>query len=123
MSPDIICITEILLKNTKLKYSIDTYQLKCYNIITYNFQKQGICIYAKLNLNMSVLEIVYDFEECIWCKIMGKQDTFVLGCCYRSPCSHEINDTTLFSKLYYLFIIKTLLYLAISFTLISIAVF
>ena len=88
MSPDIICITEILPKNTK--YSIDTYQLKGYNIITYNFQKRGICIYAKPNLNISVLEFVYDFEECVWCKIMGKQDTFVLGCCYRSPSSHEI---------------------------------
>ena len=99
MSPDIICITEILPKNTKSKYSIDTYQLKGYNIITYNFQKRGICIYAKPNLNISVLEFVYDFEECVWCKIMGKQDTFVLGCCYRSPSSHEINDTKLFSML------------------------
>ena len=30
---------------------------------------------------------------------MGKQDTFVLRCCYRSPSSHEINDTKLFSML------------------------
>ena len=100
MSLDIICITEILPKNTKSKYSIDTYQqLKGYNIITYNFQKRGICIYPKPNLNISVLEFVYDFEECVWCKIMGKQDTFVLGCCYRTPSSHEINDTKLFSML------------------------
>ena len=70
MSADIIYITEILPMNRKSKYSIDTYQLKSYNIITYNFQKRGICIYAKPNLNISVLEFVYDFEECVWCKIM-----------------------------------------------------
>ena len=73
MSPDIICISEILPKNTKLKYSIDTYQLKGYNIITYNFLKRGICIYAKPSLNIPVLELVYDFEECVWCKIICKQ--------------------------------------------------
>ena len=52
MSPDIIRVTEILPRNTRSKYSIDTYQLKGYNIITYNFLKQGICIYANPNLNM-----------------------------------------------------------------------
>ena len=66
MSPNIICITEILTKNTKSKYSIDNYQPKGYNIITYKFKKRGICIYAKRNLNISVLELVYDFEECVW---------------------------------------------------------
>ena len=30
---------------------------------------------------------------------MGKQDIFVLGCCYRSPSSHEINDAKLLSML------------------------
>ena len=35
-------------KNTKSKYSIDTYQLKGYNIITYYFLKRGICIYANI---------------------------------------------------------------------------
>ena len=35
-----------------------------FNIITYNFQKRGICIYVKPNLNISLLELV--FEECVW---------------------------------------------------------
>ena len=102
MFPDNICITEILPKDTKSMYSIDTYQLKGYNMITYNCQKWGIiflCIYAKPNLNISFLELVYVFEECVWCKIMDKQNAFVLGCCYSSPSSHEINDTRVFSML------------------------
>ena len=113
MSPHIICTTEILPKNTQSKYSIDTYQLKGYNIITYNFQKRGLCIYARPNLNISVLEFVYNFEECVWCKIINKQDTFVLGCLVMKS---MIQSCFQYYQMYYLIIIKTLLYLIISIT-------
>ena len=39
-----------------------------------NIFVNNCCIVYSIIL-FDVLEFVYDFEECVWCKIMGKQDT------------------------------------------------
>ena len=38
-------------------------------MIAHNFNKRGICIYAKPHISITVLDYTYDFQEYIWCSV------------------------------------------------------
>ena len=98
-SPDIICITEVLPKNSLIEATAETYQIRGYNLVAYNFKKRGICIYSKPHISITVCDFVSDFDEYIWCSITCKNDSFLLGCIYRSPSSEVDNDIKLCSMI------------------------
>ena len=93
--PDIICLVEILPKNARIKKTIDAIQIKGYNIIAHSLRKRGICVYASPKIDIVAIDNDNIFEECVWCLISGKKETFLLGCIYRSPSSSAENDNNL----------------------------
>ena len=82
-----------------IKLSIESYQLKGYNLVTYNLSKRGLCIFAKPNLTLNVLEEKYFFDEYVLCGFIGSQRNMLICCIYRSPSSSIENDKKLF-KIY-----------------------
>ena len=69
-------------------------------MIAHNFNKRGICIYAKPHISITVLDYTYDFQEYIWCSVsLSKGEHFLLCCIYRSPSSADANDLKLCSML------------------------
>lgn len=99
MQPDIICIVELLPKNVRTKPTIDAYQIRNYNIVTYDLSRRGIAVYARPNLSVNIISTVNNYEECVWCEVINKQEKMLLCCIYRSPSSSEENDRKLFCML------------------------
>ena len=65
--------------------------LLCIN--AYNFNKQGICIYSKPHISVTVLDYTYMLQEYIWCSVSQSNGENCLLCCiYRSPSSADAND-------------------------------
>ncbi len=98
-APNIICINEVLPKNSRFKAAANSYQINGYNLIAHSLNGRGICIYARPNININVIDMGVDFDECVWCSINGKDDDVLLGCIYRSPASLENNDIKLCNML------------------------
>ena len=87
-------------------------------MIAHNFNKCGICIYAKPHISITVLDYTYDFQEYIWCSVsLSKGEHFLLCCIYISPSCADANDLKLCTacwKMYYTLIIVIQLLLATS---------
>ena len=74
--PDIIYIVELLPKNYIIKLSIESYQLKGYNLVTYNLSKRGLCIFVKPNLTLNDKKLLNMLEDIIG---MNYTDNIIVG--------------------------------------------
>lgn len=104
--PDIICITEVMLKNSYIISSNPMYVLDGYNIIDSHLQDRGIIIYGKPHIKVQVLSKQIKFQEYILCKIVCGKESLILCIVYRSPNSTFPNDVLLLDLLSYLISIK-----------------
>ena len=62
-SPDIICLTEVLPKNSIIVYCADMYFLKGYVLVSSSLSLRGICIFAKPELKVVSLDTISVFKE------------------------------------------------------------
>ena len=99
--PDIIRLTEIYPKNSVYEIDNIVYQLEGYDMFCNpEMQGRGVAIYVKSSLNANYVSFETDFNESIWCKIqLGRSNTLLIGCIYRSPNSGPENTVLLSSML------------------------
>ncbi len=98
-NPDIICLTEILPKNTRYKVEVPELQLEGYDVFT-NINEvtlhRGVVIYTKKNIGAVPSNINANFSESVWCEVpLQKDDRLCVGCVYRSPNSTQANNDKL----------------------------
>ncbi len=102
-NPDVICVTEILPKNSKYAVEIAELQIDEYDLFT-NIRDvtchRGVAIYTKKTLTAVQSTTNADFEESVWCEIpLQQEDRLLIGCVYRSPNSSTDNDNMLNNSL------------------------
>ena len=100
-APDVICLTEILLKNSKLPVNIAEIQIKgydCFTNINSSQVHRGITLYTKQGLSATESDIneAAKFQESVLCEIpLRGKDKVLVGGIYRSPSSTSKNDEDL----------------------------
>ena len=94
---DIIGLTEILPKHSVFENLEVYYKLDNYNIFTSDLKEgRGVVICVREGLCAEQVILRSDFKEAVWCKIKLRQnDTFLVGCLYRSPNSSDQNSLEL----------------------------
>ncbi len=104
--PDLICLTEILPKNSLLTHTEHMYILDDYKIVCSNLKNRGIIIYCKPTLQVIEIDCLHDFQDYLLCKVRSDTDTLLLCIVYRSPNSSYDNDVKLCNLLAFLPSIK-----------------
>lgn len=105
--PDIICITEVLPKNSIITPSDPMYAIDGYKIICSRLQGRGILMYSKPHIQVQVLANIVVFEEYLLCNIICDKEKLLLCVVYRSPNSTVQNDIFLCDLLSHVCTIKT----------------
>ena len=102
-APDVICITEVVPKNTSLSVQDVELQLENFDLFSnVHSCKRGVLIYTKKSLQASPsnVEKFCDFEESCWCEVsLEGVDHLLIGCIYRSPNSDIHNNAKLNTSL------------------------
>ena len=102
-SPDIICVSEFLPKNTTTPVQESELNLENYDLCSNNdCARRGVVIYVAKSLKMNPLDFsqIALFDESVWVEIKLKgKDKLLLGCVYRSPNSPTENNSKLISGL------------------------
>jgi exonuclease III len=99
--PDIICLVEILPKNTKFSVNAPEIQVNgydCFSNINDKDCRRGVAIYVKKSLGAvpSKLKESFNFEESCWCEVpLRDSDRLYIGGIYRSPNSNDENNKNL----------------------------
>ena len=103
-SPDIICLTEVLPKNSIIVYCDDMYFLRGYVLVSssLSLKARGICIFAKSELKVVTLDAISIFREYVFCKFIFNEEVLFLGVVYRSPNSTYDNNVQLCNLLNYM---------------------
>ena len=100
-SPDIICVSEFLPKNTSTPVQEPELNLVNYDLCSnISCAKRGVVIYVASSLKMNPIDFsqVAVFEESAWVEIKLKgNDKLLIGCVYRSPNSQKENNAKLIS--------------------------
>ena len=95
LKPNIICLTEVLPKNTILEHNSQMYTLDGYTMVDSNLKGRGICLYCKPEVKYQIIDNIPEFNEVVACEFIGKTEVFLLLICYRSPNSSMDNDGNL----------------------------
>ncbi len=98
--PDIIALTEVKPKNSKIELKDSDLVIEGYHLPVNNLDQKGrgICIYVSQLYGVEdlKLDIVKDFKESVWVNVkIGNNKKVVLGCVYRSPSSDSENNREL----------------------------
>ena len=85
---DILIITEVKPKNSKIEYTTQHFKLPGYTTYS-NVETQagrGVIIYVKEEYSELITEVntTIDVSECLWLEIRLLSQTLLLGCIYRS---------------------------------------
>ena len=97
--PNIICLTEVLPKNSILTYTEEMYTLHGYTLVKSHLKGRGICLYCNPSLKYNVIDIP-EFDEAVGCEFFSKDEEVLLVIlCYRSPNSSLNNDGKLLNLL------------------------
>ena len=98
--PDIICVTEILPKNStsdvqQSEFCLDGYN--CFTNIGKQNSKRGVAIYVKKSLKSTSIDNDPSFIESTWCEVSINDNTekLVIAGVYRSPNSTNENNLAL----------------------------
>ena len=61
----------------------------------------GVILYIREGLESAVVQLspVPVFEDALWCRIRTDKDTLLVGICYRSPASDQVNDSRMLEML------------------------
>ena len=61
----------------------------------------GVILYVREGLKSALVQSlpVPVFEDALWCKIKTGNDTLLVGLCYRSPASDQVNDSRMLDML------------------------
>jgi hypothetical protein len=104
--PDIICITEVLPKNSETKVEDSEIQIPGYSVHSnLNEGSRGMAILTSDQLNAVQIHpentiIPESFDEQCWISIrLNNNDVLLTGCIYRSPNSSEENNAKLLNAL------------------------
>lgn len=85
--PDIIILTECWLDNSPLCYEIDNYIY--HSSKTYLNQNDGIVVYTKSSLQVSIVEPLFKDSNCLLINVGNELSLIAL---YRSPSHHNIDN-------------------------------
>lgn len=102
-TPDVICITEAVPKNTRTKPQDSELQVEGYELFS-NLErcKRGVLLYTADRLKAAQVTISnnFDFDENVWVEIrLQEGDKLLMGCLYRSPNSDEANNAKMLTHL------------------------
>ena len=102
-NPDIICVTEVVPKNTSLPVQTCELQIQGYELFTnLTSCSRGVLIYTKTGLGAVFSEVndTCKADGSCWCEIrLHGNDRLLIGCVYRSPSSSSANNDLLVSDL------------------------
>ena len=99
--PDIIAVTEVLLKCKERDIQKSELLMEGYDCY-FSGEGRGVCIYTKKWLNAIQVDDLtdMDFKESIWCETrLSDEDNLMIGCVYRSPNSPDENNAHLWNLL------------------------
>ena len=97
--PDVICLTEVLPKNSIYERTEEFLKIEGYNRITHEENKRGTSIYTANHIQANCIETKTKYSESVWIEIPVKNEKAILGCIYRSPSSTVENNNNLQSLL------------------------
>ena len=98
-NPDLIAITETWLRADIEDNEISLGSYSLFRKDRLNARGGGVLIYIRETLKPSIREDLTssEFEESLWIEIKDKNESTIIGVCYRNPTSSVDNDDKLFS--------------------------
>ena len=88
-NPDVICLQEVLPKNTYGEIEVDIdLKINGYEMFKANVMKRGVITLIKKEIHTLQLEPTEQLYESVWCMMLNKDSERILvGNIYRSPSS------------------------------------
>jgi ribonucleases P/MRP protein subunit RPP40 len=99
--PDIIGITETWLNVDIQDSEINMLEYTLYRKDRVDRLGGGVLIYVHNKIKSKLREDLFksEFKESIWCDLITDKQRILLGVCYRSPTSNDVNDSALIKML------------------------